>query len=181
MKKIIIGIVSIVIGVIGTIVYLNTGLVFIGVLFIGVPAGIALLWNALKNNPISFMGFGSIKNMTFSQKAEKSKNMEMKENSIVLRPNKLCFEYVKDPPGYPYKLKNTGQKINLLIEGKNGKLEEYVIPDVSEYYDPAEFANVISMPAHKRLFERQQTMFEKLSPAFLLGGMIIVGIIFALV
>jgi hypothetical protein len=94
-------------------------------------------------------------------------------NAIILKPKTMELTWIDDPDGFPMTVKNNGKDWYLYIE-KDGVIQPYQLPDSMEYYDPGEYANVTEMPAHKKLFERQMTLLEQLTPGFLAIGMIIV-------
>ncbi|MFC1904960.1 hypothetical protein ACFLXT_04285 [Chloroflexota bacterium] len=96
-------------------------------------------------------------------------------------PVKVAFEDVKKPMGYPHQNINDGRWY--FIHYKNvstNKLAPFYLPD-QQYYDPGEFSNVIKMKAHMDLFERRQTMFQKLAPWALVVAILIISILMPVV
>lgn len=108
-----------------------------------------------------------------------------------LYPEKIAFELVNSkgqvvtettplekgehPIGQPWQSLDNGQWYHLNIwDIAAGKLKPFMLPD-SQYFDPREFANVITMPAHKKLFERRATLFQKIAPWIMLVGFIASG------
>lgn len=77
---------------------------------------------------------------------------------------KMAFEWDNNPTGQPWQSLNNGKWYHLNIwDIVAGKLKPFVLPD-SQYFDPREFANVITMPAHKKLFEHRASLFQKIAP-----------------
>lgn len=86
------------------------------------------------------------------------------ESSGKIYPEKVAFEMVYKPLGQPQQCTNNGKWYYVHIwDIAKQKLVPFVLPD-SQYFDPREFANVINMPAHKRLFEHQASMLQKIAP-----------------
>lgn len=86
---------------------------------------------------------------------------------------KVAFEMTYEPLGQPQQCINNGKWYYVHIWDIGGnKLIPFVLPD-SQYFDPREFANVIKMPAHKRLFERQASMLQKVAPWIMVIAFII--------
>ncbi len=79
-------------------------------------------------------------------------------------PEKIVFEWEENPLGQPQQCINNNRWYYVhLWDIAKGKLVPFALPD-SQYFDPREFANVITMPAHKKLFERQATLLQKIAP-----------------
>lgn len=95
-------------------------------------------------------------------------------------PEKVVFEMLPNPMGQPQQCTNNGKWYHVHIwDLATNKLSPFVLPD-SQFFDPREFANVIKMPAHKKLFSRKMSMIQKIGPwvmvvAFLISiiGMVI--------
>lgn len=113
------------------------------------------------------------------------------EDSQRILPKKLAFEMVdkegkvvkegaslgegEHPPGQPWQCLNNGNWYYLnFFDLVASKLKPFILPD-EQYFDPAEFANVISMPAHKKLFTERQSLFQQLAPGLMLLGFIASG------
>jgi len=104
----------------------------------------------------------------------------------IIYASKIAFEWVDNPIGQLQQCLNNGQWYYIhrgILEIISGKItqpepEPFLLPD-SQYFDPAEFANVIKMPAHQRLFERQTPLFQKIAPVFMViaFGLAIIGFI----
>ena len=95
------------------------------------------------------------------------------ERTGQIYPQKITFEWVENPTGQPWQCLNNGNWYFLHIwDIVSERLMPFILPD-SQYFDPAEFANVISMPAHKKLFARRATMFQKIGPWIMIAAFII--------
>ena len=97
------------------------------------------------------------------------------EGTGKVMPTKVAFEWL-DPTelkGQPWQCTNNRNwyYVNLWNIAKD-RLEPFVLPD-SQYIDPQEFANIINMPAHKNLFEREPSMMQKVAPGIMLLALII--------
>lgn len=100
-------------------------------------------------------------------------------NSLCIYPDKIVFEDVYEPKGYPWQCTNDNKKyyVNIWSEVKKA-LIPFVLPD-QQYYDPAVFAErVLALPAHRKIFERKETMFHKLKTGLLV---LTIGIIIFLI
>ncbi len=98
-----------------------------------------------------------------------------------IRPLKVAFEWVERPLGQPYKcLNNDGFFYVHLWNIAKQCLEPFILPD-SQYFDPDEFANVLQMPAHRKLFAQQVSMFQKIAIWALVLALGISGIILLVV
>lgn len=79
-------------------------------------------------------------------------------------PQKIAFEWVDNPKGQPQQCLNNSQWYYVhMADVLTGELKALILPD-SQYFDPREFANVIKMPAHNKLFERKASMLQKVAP-----------------
>ena len=121
-----------------------------------------------------------------------------KESGRIL-PSKIAFELIDTegkvlteaplldkpaemPDGQPWQCLNDGNWYYLnYFDLTKGKLRPFALPD-SQYFDPAEFGNVIMMPAHKLLFERRLSLLQRVGPwvmvlAFLISifGILVAG------
>lgn len=92
-------------------------------------------------------------------------------------PQKIAFEYMKHPVGQLQQCTNDGKWYHVQIWdiGKE-RLKPFLLPD-SQYFDPREFANVIKMPAHRKLFEKHPSLLQKIAPAIMLLACIIMGFV----
>ena len=78
--------------------------------------------------------------------------------------DKVAFDMVYEPQGQPQQCTNNGKWYYVHIwDIAKQELLPFILPD-SQYFDPREFANVIKMPADKKLFERQASMLQKVAP-----------------
>lgn len=97
-------------------------------------------------------------------------------NSVVIRPGTVAFEWIDNPAGSQRRCINDGHWYYVLIE-LAGQFVEFTLPDQDagqQYYDPTEFANVVTMTANKKLFEFSPDKFKKIS-LIVMG--VIVGIL----
>lgn len=95
------------------------------------------------------------------------------EDTGQIYPEKIAFEWVDEPEGQPWQCLDDGNWYHLNIwDIVAGKLKPFILPD-SQYFDPREFANVITMPAHKKLFERRQSLFQKIAPWIMIVAFLI--------
>ncbi len=113
------------------------------------------------------------------------------EDSDRILPERISFELVGEdgkvvkegvtldkgthPPGQPWQCLNNGNWYYLNYWDLTKKeLKPFLLPD-NQYFDPAEFANVISMPAHQKLFTERQNLLQQLAPGLMLLGFIASG------
>jgi len=92
---------------------------------------------------------------------------------------KIVFEMVEEPLGQPQQCTNNGRWYYVhLWNIETEALEAFALPD-SQFFDPREFANVIKMPAHNKLFERQISTFQKVAPWIMVAafGISILGLV----
>lgn len=99
-------------------------------------------------------------------------------NSMCLYSDKIVFENIKEPDGYPWECLNDKKKYFVLIKDKEtDKLIPFVLPD-QQYYDPGVFAErVLELPAHQKIFTRKPTLFQKLKTGLLVLAIAIVWIL----
>lgn len=100
-------------------------------------------------------------------------------NSLCLYPDKIVFENVYEPKGFPWQCTNDSKKyyVNIWREEDNA-LIPFVLPD-QQYYDPTVFAErVLALPAHRKIFERKENLFQKLKTGLLV---LTIGIILFLI
>jgi len=99
-------------------------------------------------------------------------------NSLSIYPDKVIFEDVDKPKGFPWK--GIGLKgvyyVNIWdIAGE--KLIPFILPD-QQYCDPNVFAQrVLGLPAHKKIFERKPKLIQKLKTALLVLAIAIVWLL----
>jgi len=99
-----------------------------------------------------------------------------RDESGKLLADRVVFENVKKPLGQPQQCVNNGNWYHVhIFDLATNKLKPFVLPD-NQYFDPAEFANVINMPAHKKLFERKVSLLQKIAPGILLVAFLIAAI-----
>jgi len=80
----------------------------------------------------------------------------------------VVFENTAKPEGQPKICENDGKPYFVHIwDIATKRLRPFMLPD-TQYYDPRVFAErVLELPAHRRIFQRKQTVMQKLKPAIL--------------
>lgn len=89
-------------------------------------------------------------------------------NSINIYRDRVVYEYVQNPLGVPWRCIDDGKFYYVHAVDKDKNLIEWQLPDndlSKRHYDPAEFANVITMPCAKRFFEWAPNKFQKIALA----------------
>ena len=96
-------------------------------------------------------------------------------NSLSIYQNKVVFEDVHEPAGYPWECLNDHKKYYVNIwDLAIKKLIPFVLPD-QQYYDPVVFAErVLALPAHRKIFRRKEQLFQKIKTALLVVAILIV-------
>jgi len=99
-------------------------------------------------------------------------------NSLCIYPDKIEFTNMTNPLGQPWKCLNDNKLYFVQIwDAVKNELIEFVLPD-QQYMDPEYFAKrVLELPAHRRIFRRKQSLLEQLSPAMVIVGIIVFGIV----
>jgi len=126
--------------------------------------------------PLAFFLFRHYRqgNMTF--KLSKTDQKEP-ENTMILDASKgISFTNETHDDMLPMTCRNNGRDYYVVRkeDKANSQLE---VPDTCGYYDPGEYANVLTMKAHADLFERRRTLFQNIAPWALVVCVLIVGII----
>jgi hypothetical protein len=100
-------------------------------------------------------------------------------NTLCIYPDKVIFENVYNPGGFPMLCENDKKKYFVNIWDMVGKrLMPFILPD-QQYYDPTVFAQrVLGLPAHRKIFERKPKLLQKLKTALLV---IAIGIVWLLI
>lgn len=156
---------------------------------------IALMGNNSRNLLLIILGFGgmagsymlfrqwmSYGNVRYSKakQAEKDKPL-MPPNSLIIHKSRIDFAYVENPLGMEQKCWNDGQYYYVMKE-VGGNLEEFTLPDDDDkkrYYDPAEFANPVTMPSNKKYFTWSASTLQKVSIGLL--AIIVLGLVVGLI
>lgn len=99
-------------------------------------------------------------------------------NSMCIYQDRVIFEDVASPEGYPWECMNDHKKyyVNIwdLIEKK---LVPFTLPD-QQYYDPVVFAErVLALPAHRKIFRQREKLFQKIKTALLVVGILVVWLL----
>lgn len=86
-------------------------------------------------------------------------------NSLVIRPDGITFENIYEPKGFIWHWIDDGKPYYVYWDNpETNKLEPYVLPD-QQYYDPQVFAEmVLTLPCHRKIFQRRQDLLKKLKP-----------------
>lgn len=141
------------------ILYVITLQMFLGYLFVP-PIGLAVFfyWRFKKKTEqvadLAYYG---------------EKPLKLQVNSLNIYPPEkggVLFEDTAKPEGQPWICDNDGKPY--FIHCWNSKLSEFMLPD-QVYCDPKYFGQrVLSLPAHRRLFVRKESLLKKASPFILL-------------
>jgi hypothetical protein len=104
-------------------------------------------------------------------------------NSLVIYRDRVIFEYLEHPLGMRWKCHNDNKYY--FVQTKDKEAKEFRLPDNDDnqrYYDPREFANVISMPLNKKYFSWTTNLVQKIALGIMAGvilaelvGMIAIG------
>jgi len=99
-------------------------------------------------------------------------------NSLCIYEDRIVFEDVVTPAGYPWTCLNDNKKYYVNIWDKVVKrLVPFVLPD-QQYYDPGVFAErVLALPAHRKIFRRKEKLFQKVKTALLVLSILIVWLL----
>lgn len=172
------GAVGIVLGFIGMMSYGDSRNMVIGfiavVAFIG--GGFAIYYGLKRQEAVLHI------------KTRKGKAPPLLANAICIYPDHIEFENIEDEDMltfHPRRLRNDNKYYYVFIDGtawggEDHKLRQFLLPD-TQYRDPREFANILNIPAHRKLAERRATMWEKISPLILVAAIGIVGFLFLVV
>lgn len=100
-------------------------------------------------------------------------------NSMNIYPDKIVFEDVAKPEGYPWQCRNDSKRYYVHIwDMALSRLVPFVLPD-QQYYDPEVFAGrVLMLPAHRKIFKRKEKLMQKIQTALLVIG---IGIVWLLI
>jgi len=104
-------------------------------------------------------------------------------NALIISPDLVYFEQLapKDVPTWQArKCRNNGKLYwifkETITKDKLRVREKFVLPDTA-YRDPREVANYLNIPAHRRLAQREASLFQKIAPGLIVVAMLVVGII----
>lgn len=99
-------------------------------------------------------------------------------NSLNIYPDRIAFTWLETPQGQPQQCLNDHQYYYVhIFDESSGNLKPFTLPD-TRYRDPREFANVINLPANRRLLRRKVSLAQKIAPWALVVAMAIMGFIF---
>jgi len=100
-------------------------------------------------------------------------------NSLCIYPDKILFENINEPEGFPMKCEGLKGNFYVNIWDKAvNKLVPFILPD-QQYCDPDVFAQrVLGLPAHKKIFERKPKLLQRLKTALLV---LAIGIVWLLI
>lgn len=135
------------------------------------PGGIYLIYRSFKKSDTDVVIVGADKPTT----AVNSLNIYAKKDKSTgkIYPEKIAFEWINEPMGQPQQCTNNGRWYYVHIwDIETNLLKAFTLPD-NQYFDPREFANVIRMPAHNKLFEQELTLLQKASPFIMVAVFVI--------
>lgn len=163
--------------------------VFVGAhpdaMYLGVPGVFAILGGGF----LVYTGFKkqeeSIIFVTASGKDSNAKAAAIKANCLNIYPDRV--EFAEIPPeqrqGMPRRCRRDNKYYFVHIwdsawgnKNPQNKLVPFKLPD-TQYRDPRVFALNLRLPAHRELVKRRASLFEKLSPIFLVIGLVIASIV----
>jgi len=145
--------ISIAMGVGLAVVYVFTTNMVLG--FIGIPflfgggLGFYYFWGQSKDIQIRYVG-----DVTKEQ-----------VNALVIYQDKIVFENIANPSGFVWHWIDDGKPYYIYWDNpQTKKLAPFNLPD-QQYYDPQVFAQkVLSLPCHRKIFQRRQDLMHKLKP-----------------
>ena len=104
-------------------------------------------------------------------------------NSLNVYEKKIEFAHIEKPKGQSVKCLNDSKFYHVHIDGDSKEgLKELQLPDDDEkerYYDPAEFANPVTMPSNKKYFTWSASTMQKISVGIM--ALVIAGEIIGLI
>jgi len=124
--------------------------------------------------------------MTTSSSTIKTKQADDKiqlipANALNIYTDRVDFEYDDNPIGMQQKCYNDNRFYFVhKIDGKNK--QEFTLPDDNDsdrYFDPGEFANVVTMPCNKKYYTWASTLMQKIYTGVMTA--IIIGLIIGLI
>ncbi|KKL77237.1 hypothetical protein LCGC14_2036890 [marine sediment metagenome] len=157
-----------IVGFICFVIYMNTGQMLLGTVGILVMVPSAALFKYYWGKSTDVLVIEHL-----------GKPLKEQVNSLCIYPDKVIFENVYEPVGYPWECTNDGKKyfVNIL-DTTTKKLIPFVLPD-QQFYDPGVFAErVLALPAHRKIFARKPTLFQALKTGLLV---VAIGIMFVLI
>lgn len=106
------------------------------------------------------------------------KGKKVSYNSLCIYPDKVIFENVHEPKGFPMQCLNDNKKYFVNIwDVESKRLIPFVLPD-QQYSDPGVFAQrVLGLPAHRRIFAKKPKLIQKLKTGLLVGAIAIVWLL----
>jgi len=104
-------------------------------------------------------------------------------NCMNIYPDRIVFEDMPKPEGYPQECLNDHKSyfVNIWGTAWGGTLKQlipFTLP-ATQYCDPGVFAErVLSLPAHRKIFERKETFLHKIKTV---GLVVAIGIVWLLI
>jgi len=104
-------------------------------------------------------------------------------NCMNIYTDRIVFEDMPNPEGYPWECLDDKKSyfVNIWGTAWGGTLKQFIpftLPD-TQYCDPVVFAErVLSLPAHRKIFERKETFLHKMKTAALV---LAIGIVWLLI
>jgi hypothetical protein len=148
------------------------------VIALAIGAGFAIIYFLTTNIALGFIGipflFGG--GLGFYYYWSKSKDIQIRYigdipkdqvNALVVYRDKIVFENIANPSGFVWHWIDDGKPYYIYWDNPVTKrLEPFNLPD-QQYYDPQVFAErVLSLPCHRKIFQRRQDLMHKLRPFF---------------
>jgi len=100
-------------------------------------------------------------------------------NSLNIYPDRVVFELTENHKGQPQQCLNDSKYYYVhKLNSKTEELEQFILPDQYDYYDPKEYANVLMVRAWRKLNERIASLWQKVAPGVLVIAIVVSGIIF---
>jgi len=86
-------------------------------------------------------------------------------NALVIYANEIKFENIAKPEGFPWLWIDDGKHYYVYWDDPRlKKLTPFTLPD-QQYYDPRIFGKrVLTLPCHRKIFQRKQDLIQKLRP-----------------
>ena len=152
-------------GFICFVIYMNTGQMLLGTVGILVMVPSAALFKYFWGKSTDVLVIEHI-----------GKPLQEQVNSLCIYPDKVIFENVDKPEGYPWECTNDSKKYFVNIwDVKDKILKQFILPD-QQFYDPGVFdERVLALPAHRKIFARKPTLFQALKTGLLV---VAIGIMF---
>ncbi len=147
---------------------------FLGLLLAG--GGGLLVYLFLKDNSGGGMPIANATAATTPGQAKSTGRID----TLVVSPRDVTFESMGEVDAIKHQSRNDGKWYQLVARDADGKVTDFVLPDIgedSQYYDPREFANVVTMAANKVLFEPRAEKFKQVAVGLMVVAIAVLGIV----